>query len=802
MNCPMARRICIGAFITLMGIGDIGHADLFADGPVTLPDGTEIRTVDFERHIAALFSRLGCNAAACHGSFQGQGGFRLSLFGQSPALDYASIVGDAKSSRVDLKFPDKSTLLIKPSSAEEHGGGLKLPADSWEFQLIRSWISSGADRVPGHGAVKALQIQPTEIPALKIGQTLGIRVFALFENGDRQDVTAFSELCVRDETIAQIDTAGKLLAQAAGDTAVIVSYRGMFVGREIIVLHESVGSTAKSFAANNWIDDEVNARLVRLNLIPSPVASDAQFLRRVYLDVAGTLPAPVQVQQFLASTDPQKRAMLVDDLLSHPRRAALWATKMCDILVCSIEQLGTTDELNSKRSKMWHDWLRKRFSENMPYDQLVHGILCATSRQNQSVSDWIDNEIQLETSARSGFETNYQDRPSLDYFWRRFGTQDPLPVEDLAELSGAAFLGIRLHCARCHQHPYDQWTQADFAGFASVFARVDFGSSPELSAGINKRLERRRRAKQDGTSLPAIPRIQEVFLNSTPRPLVDSWINEPVLPKAPGGPVLTGDDDPRESLFRWLTQPDNPYFAANFVNRIWAKYFGTGLVEPVDQFSVANPATHPRLLQRLSAEFVASGYDIRHIERLILKSAAYQRSSEPAGNNASDRRNFAHANVRPLMAEVLIDSLNTVLESTEDFGQDVPRGSQAIELAPNRFADPYVNELFRVLGRGDRRSFCDCGRAASPSVRQTLYLMSDTKVMEKLPRGRLSRLMEQKTPDRDIVIEFYLAALSRNPDADELDFVLKQLASDTDRVNGLTDLLWALINSNEFCTNH
>jgi hypothetical protein len=319
---------------------------------------------------------------------------------------------------------------------------------------------------------------------------------------------------------------------------------------------------------------------------------------------------------------------------------------------------------------------------------------------------------------------------------------------------------------------------------------------------MNQRLELRRRQRQQGGDPAELPRLQEVFLSPRDRPLTDAAPAASALPQAPGGPLLQSTGDPREALLEWLVQRDNPFFARSFVNRIWAKYFGAGLVEPVDDLSAANPPRLPRLLDRLAHEFIDRGYDIAHIERLILSSDAYQRSSLPAGNNAAYPHGLARAQVRPLLAESLLDALNAALETAEDFGTDAPPGSQAIELAPNRFSDPRINEMFRILGRGDRRSLCDCDRPAGPTIRQPIFLMSDPRIQEKIRGSRLARLLAENKSDDQIITEFYLATLSRYPDPSEREFALAHVASCPDRATAHTDLVWALINSREFITNH
>jgi hypothetical protein len=753
-------------------------------------------TVDFERHVAGLLSRLGCNSAACHGSFQGKGGFRLSLFGQSPELDYKALQGG----RIDTDSPDQSLLLLKPSGREKHGGGIRMGEDSWEYELVRRWIAGGAKRTVGRGTVERLEIEPSDAPPLAVGQSVAVRVRAHFADGDEEDVTRLAEFRSRDESVALIDASGQAIARGAGQATIVVAYRGAFASTSLVVPYAAGPLPEPQQRGGNWIDEELDANLTLLGLTKSPPAADEEFLRRATLDVLGILPAPEEVRRFVADVDPHKRTKAIDALLAHPRRDALWATKMCDITACNVAAMESPEEARPKRAKMWHDWFRRRFADNRPYDEIVRGVLLATSRDDQPIETWIDQEVALQQAAVQGFESNYAERPTLDLFWRRTGEGGQAAVEDMAELTAAAFLGLRLHCARCHQHPYDRWSQADFAGYANVFARIEFGSSTDLRTAMNQRLESRRLARQQGQTPPELPRVQEVFVGQRMRPLTDAAAA--ALPKAPGGPVLPDDEDPRHALFGWMRKPDNPYFARCFVNRVWAKYFGAGLVEPVDDFSPANPPRHPRLLDRLVEEFVTSGYDIAHLERLILSSQAYQRSAAPTGNNAADQHRLARAPVRPLLAETLVDSLNAALEATDDFGADVPAGSQAIELAPNRFADPQVNELFRVLGRGDRKSLCDCDRLTGPTLRQPLLLMSDPRVLAKIRGGRLARLLREQKPDEQIVEEFYLATLSRWPEADEREFMLDHVAASEDRAEGLFDIVWALVNSREFLTNH
>ena len=380
---------CFIAITAIVFLSSTTFADLPVDGPIVLPGGTELAEVDFERHVAGLFSRLGCNSAACHGSFQGKGDFRLSLFGQSPEMDYFSTTGELGSHRVKVTAPDDSLILIKATGGDSHGGGLRMTADSWEYQLFRKWIAAGAKRIPDSGAISRLTIEPSEFPLLEVGKTARFRLFAEYADGQRQDVTPFSEVRSRDDAIVISNGLGQVLAKESGDTSLIVSYRGTFLGIPVIVPYAPSESASAVLTANNWIDDHINARLAQLNLTASPLASDAEYLRRISIDLLGIVPTPEEVRHFLASEDSQKRSKAIDSMHRNPRYAALWATKMCDMTACNVDQLGSPEELRPKRARMWHDWFRQRFANNVPYDQIVHGVLCATSRNDQQIESFL-----------------------------------------------------------------------------------------------------------------------------------------------------------------------------------------------------------------------------------------------------------------------------------------------------------------------------------------------------------------------------------------------------------------------------
>jgi hypothetical protein len=451
---------------------------------------------------------------------------------------------------------------------------------------------------------------------------------------------------------------------------------------------------------------------------------------------------------------------------------------------------------------MWHDWFRSRFAANTPYSEIARGVLTATSRAGGDADAWAAGEAARMIALKDGAANDYASRPGLDLYWRRFAGGEYVAVEPLAERTAAAFLGVRIECARCHKHPFDRWTQADYRAFANVFADVQFWLSPEGLSATARLLEGRRKSDPNGT-LPPIPRLSETYLAARPsRRLADPATGRPFAPRALGGPELPASGDPREALFAWLMEPDNPYFARSLVNRVWAAYFGVGLVDPVDGLSVANPPSNARLLDALAAEFVVQGYDIRRLERSILNSRAYGRSSGPCDGNLDDRGHFARAEPRPMMAEVLVDALNAATGVAGDFGPDAPRGARAIEIATNRVESPDLARVFRVFGRPARAAICDCERPGEPALPQTLFLMTDAALLDKIRSGRLHDLVASGRCDAEVVEELFLATLSRPPDEDEARSALDHLRTRPDRASGFADALWALINTREFILNH
>jgi hypothetical protein len=612
--------------------------------------------------------------------------------------------------------------------------------------------------------------------------------------------------------VAEVTAEGKVKAIRPGATTIIVSYAGGFASVPVIVpypnepAHAEVASGDATQVANKepmLIDRMIGVQLAQLNLPPSSLADDATFLRRVTLDTVGRLPTSDELRQFLDSHDEQKRCVVIDRLLSDSQHGSLWATRMCDLTGCRLESMEGPDQLKPFRARLWHEWFRRRLIDNVPWDRVVREVIGGTSRDGLSVDKYIDRETALIRSVQSGGTGDYALRHSLDLFYRRSSPGGIYPHEALAERVAAAFLGVRIQCARCHKHPYDRWTQGDYAAFVNVFANVTFGSSTELNQAVLKRLAEQRRQREAGQSTPPLPRVQEVYNDpAQAQRLPDPDQKGTAHPRPLGGPELTSAADPRAALADWLVKPDNPWFARNWVNRIWAHYFGRGLVEPVDGFSVANPPTHPELLDCLAEEFVRSNYDLRRIERLILTSATYQRTGVPPREVSGADRYYACATVRPMMAEAFVASLHQVLKYPNPWTSDLPPAGTLLDVASDRPTDARLAYLFELFGRGTRESVCDCDRRAEPSLRQTLHLMSDTEWIEQIQKSPLiSELLAQKD-DKLAVRSAIVQTLSRIPTAAEEDLLLDHLRAVNDRKAAWTDIVWALVNSKEFRTNH
>lgn len=752
-------------------------------------------TPDFIRHVVPLFSKLGCNMRSCHGSFQGQNGFRLSLFGFEPDLDRKELLETDEQStgdgpRVNIKEPTKSLFLAKPTSSDdEHGGGRRMGKQSWQFRILHEWIKAGAAYDPKTTAkLDRLEISPREVVFSDRKQKSQLRAIAWFDDGTHEDVTALTVFSSNDDGIAKVSIDGTVSVSRTGDTAIIARYAGGVTSTQVLVPARDDNRPFPVTFPHNKIDEFVTAKLRKLNIHPSKLCSDADFIRRVQLDVIGTLPTADETREFLADRSPDKRTQLIDRLLERPEYAMYWGMKFSD-------WTGNSKYINNKAilsNWMWQQWIEDKLSRNVSYDEIAYGHVCATSLEGRPREAFLAEakSILHKASGRYNYDDDgtYARRRTNELFWTNVERRNP---DTMVLQTANSFLGLRLECAQCHNHPFDRWTQKDFNQFKSFFMAVRYCDPAD---GKEKRTGR-------GYGVESL----EAGVNSR---YVSTVRKTP--PKILGGrevPYVEGGPDIRVALWEWMCAPDNPFFAPSFVNRVWDHYFGTGIVDPADDFNQGNPPSNPQLLDWLAKDFIKHKFDIKHLHRSILNSRTYQLSWEPNASNRLDKKNFSHARLRRMPAEVLIDAIADVTGVPNNFGRlpkDRPQRAVGQAMPPLRYGASRGGYAMKIFGRPDREKTCDCERSNEPSVAQALYLINDQDVVSKLDdrNARLPKLLKSIKDDRELVVELYLTALSRFPTDEELQQQLEHVAGSDSRADGMKDVLWTLLNVREFVFVH
>ncbi|NQV28896.1 MAG: DUF1549 domain-containing protein [Rhodopirellula sp.] len=745
------------ALLIVAALAATGTAD---DSQKTLPPAAErfstgdVKEVpDFRRHMVPLLGKLGCNSRACHGSFQGQGGFRLSLFGYDFKMDHEGLA-----ERVDTDTPADSYAVQKALLEEPHKGGKRFDKNSWEYNLFVKWIAGGAETVDVEKSPRfeRLEVTPAELRFQKDDEKLQLKVVAVWSDGSREDVTCLCRFQTNDEVIADISTTGEVASHQAGDTHVVVFYdNGVQPVPVIRPVSSQFGKNYPLVETNTKVDALVVEKLAKLGVMPSEIAGDTEFLRRVSLDMTGTLPSPKEIQEFVADKRSNKRALKVDELLSQPSYAAWWATRFADWTGNSDDQLNNVTPVRSQAAKDWYEWLRVRIEKNTPYDRIAEGFVLANSREDgESFMDYCKNMAPL---YKKNPEGTYADRSTMPHYWARQNFRTP---EDRAIAFAYNFLGIRIQCAQCHKHPFDQWTMDDFHEFKNFFVNTRFGGSPDYKDGAEKILKGLGvDAKLKGNNLRRELRTQ--IAEGVVTPFDEVWTAKPEAPKKDkkGKPVnsrnravreakllgeaektdLTQYDDPRQPLMDWMRNDKKQLFARSIVNRIWSCYFNIGIVEPPDDLSMANPPSNRALLDYLTTGFVASGYDLKWVHRQIANSATYQRTWAPNETNRLDERNFSHSIPRRVPAEVVMDALIAATSSDEEFSklhQDVLDRNIAEVSAGARYNENASNYALSVFGRSIRESNCDCDRSKEPSLLQTVFLQNDSEIYNLIDRGK------------------------------------------------------------------
>ncbi len=755
---PGVVEISPSGFVRPLANGDVvvhvEHAGHSAQSRLSISgmphDNDPGAAVSFRLDVMPILVRSGCSGGSCHAAQYGQGGFKLSLFGYAPEQDHPAMVRELQGRRVSLVHPADSLILKKALLEVSHGGGMRFTPDSYDYDVLHSWLASGAP-APAKEEPKVVDLDV--IPAehlYEVGETRQLRVEAVYSDGARRDVTSAALFDSMSDVVAAVSKTGYVTCEGSGQTPIMVRYQGQ-AKISMVVAPFAKDVDLSQFQPANFIDELVLKRWQRLGLEPSPVASDEVFIRRVFLDCLGTLPPPERVQAFLASTDPDKRTALVDELLGltgDPARdvwnnefSAFWALKWGDLLRNNRNKLGD--------GGMWalYNWMRASVRENKKIDRMVHELI---------------------TAQGSVFESG----PANYYKIAR-------TPEDLAETTAQLFLGVRLQCAKCHNHPFEVYSQADYYSLAAFFTRVatknslDFGAQGGDSAVVLKR-----------TGSIRHPRTGQTM---TPQPLLD----QPVDPD--------GYLDLRRPLADWLASKDNRQFARNMANRFWGYLMGTGLVEPIDDMRATNPPSNPQLLDALADHLIQHNYDLKQLLRAILVSQTYQLSSTPTPANASDERFYTHYKVKRLPAEVLLDAIDSVCGTQEKFA-GIPLGTRAIELPDNNYTSYFLD----TLGRPERVITCECERTAEPNLAQVLQIANGELLNRKITdaKGRIATLVKSKAADEVIIDAIYLAAVSRAATPHEHAACREILQRAPNRQEGLEDLLWALINSREFLFNH
>jgi len=716
----------------------VAAAGLSASVDVTV-DGAEAPPIRFVREVMPIISKVGCNAGTCHGANRGRNGFKLSLRGYDPEADYQALVHDLSGRRFNRAAPDQSLMLLKTTATIPHEGGQPLVPNGRYHAILRRWIAEGARPEAASERVQRLQVLPATADLALPGMTRQLLVLAHYPDGSTRDVTREAIYAVNKTDVAAVDERGEVIALRRGEAAVLIRYEGAYATKSLAVMGDRTGFAWAAAEEHNFIDRRVNAKLERMKIQPAATCSDADFIRRASLDLTGLPPTPERTRAFLQDPTPsrEKRARLVEALLGTEDYVEHWTNKWADLLQCSSTALG------EKGVWVFRNWIREAVATNLRYDEFVRALI---------------------TAEGSGFA-----HPPANFY--RALREPEKAAEDVTQL----FLGTRFACAKCHDHPFERWTQNQYYQLGAYFSRLALKKGRQPGEEIVY-------ARYDD---PAYPHPKT---------------GRDVSPAVPFGEAAAGPEDAarREAFARWLTSAENPLFARAIANRIWSYFFGRGIIEPVDDIRSSNPPLNPELLDALTEALVESGFDLQRLMRLICDSQTYQRSVETNRWNEDDVENFARALPRRLSAEQLFDAI-ALAAGTQPAFENLPEGLRAAAVPDRRAADSKFLELF---GKPERKSVCECERTSNLTLSHAMNLINGRTINAAVsdPNGRFARLAREETDDRKVVEEIYLAVLARPPEPEELK-TAGELPEGENRVAAAQDLAWALMNSPAFLFN-
>lgn len=708
---------------------------------VTVKNAQKSEPITFQRDVMPVLTALGCNTGSCHGSARGQDGFNLSLFGFDPKGDHYRLTRELIGRRINLAIPEESLILTKAAGQVPHTGGKLAAVGSESYDTLLQWVRNGATFDDDDSKLPiAIEVEPKQLVIKGSGQTAQLTVRAKYPDGSDRDVTHLSTFSTSNDSAILVDPkTGLLTSSQRGEAFIMARFHTFTEGMQTIVIPEKMEYKKPQVVANNYIDKLVHNKLHKLRIIPSGLSTDEVFLRRVYIDLIGTLPTAEERQKFLTDESAGKRGKLVDRLVERPEFTDMWVMKWAELLQIRTFQ----NQVSYKSTILYHNWLQKQFAQRKPFNEIVKDIL----------------------KARGG---NF-DQPATNFY------QIETDTKKLTENVAQVFMGTRIQCAQCHNHPFDRWTMDDYYSFASFFTQV------------------KRKPGKD-------PREYIIFDGNGE--IKNPVSNQDATPKFLGGevPELKGKVR-RELVANWLTTEENPWFAKNVSNIVWDHFFGVGIIHPVDDVRISNPASNPELLDALAEQFKRKKFSIKELAKDICKSRTYQLESKVNETNKTDSRNFSHAGIRRVRAEVLLDSIAQVTQTPNKF-KGLPRGAKATKIADGNTSTYFLS----TFGRSTRQSVCSCEVKLEPNLSQALHLLNGDSVHKRIEQGkRIENLIKEKKTDTEIIKTIYLVALTREPTAKENAKLLSYFKDVKDakvRTQVHQDIFWAVLNSKEYIFNH
>jgi hypothetical protein len=705
--------------------------------PIAVKDAKADRPVSFKQDVMPVFMRAGCNSGGCHGAARGKDGFRLSLFGFDPDGDHYRLTREVNGRRVNLALPAESLLLEKATGKVPHTGGKRFEEGGELHRAVMRWLEAGAPQDAATVATPvAVELYPKNGVLDGKGATQRLVVKAKYSDGTERDVTPLTLFLSNNDNSAAVSPDGLVTAGERGEAFVMARFHTFTVGSHFVVLPKGLRFEFPKVPENNYIDALVFNKLKKLRIAPSELCTDEEFLRRVCVDITGVLPTAEEYQRFMSDAAPNKREKLVDELLGRKEFAELWVLKWAELL-----QIRSSQQVSYKAMLLYYGWLQDKIANNVPVDQWVQELL----------------------AARGGTFKN----PSTNYY------QTETDTLKITENVAQVFMGMRVQCAQCHNHPFDRWTMDDYYGFAAFFSQIG----------------------RKGTDDPR----EIVVFNSGGGEVSHPVGGRVMKPKLLGGPApdVTGKDR-REVLAKWLASPENPYFATNLANVVWAHFFGRGIIHEVDDVRVSNPPSNPELLDALGKKFTEYKYDFKKLVRDICTSRTYQLATQSNPSNAGDTRNFARQGLRRIRAETFLDCISQVTETKNKF-PGLPAGARAVQIADGTVSTYFLT----TFGRASRETVCSCEVKLEPTLSQSLHLLNGETTTQKIAQGNLigRRLGEKKSPEQ-VIEELYVRCLSRKPLPQEREKLMALVNAEPDKKRALEDVFWSLLNSREFMFNH